>query len=84
MKKWYQSKTIWGVVIAFLGYVLSNIVGVPDLNIPSNADYDTLATLVKNVKESQGDISVILGQVMSLLGAAVAIYGRVKSDTKIG
>mgnify|MGYP006266851371 FL=1 len=84
MKKWYQSKTIWGVVIAFLGYVLSNIVGVPDLNIPANADYDTLATLVKNVKESQGDISVILGQVMSLLGAAVAIYGRVKSDTKIG
>jgi hypothetical protein len=84
MKKWYQSKTIWGVVIAFIGYVLSNIVGVPDLNIPANADYEALSTLVKNVKESQGDISVILGQVMGFIGTGLAIYGRIKAEGKIG
>lgn len=83
MKKWYQSKTIWGVVIAFVGYVLSNVVGVPDLNIPANADYEALSALVKNVKESQGDLSVVLGQVMGLLGTALAIYGRVKAEGQL-
>lgn len=83
MKKWYQSKTIWGVVIAFIGFLLTNVVGVPDLNIPANADYEALSTLVKNVKESQGDISIVLGQIMGLLGTAVAIYGRVKAEGQL-
>jgi hypothetical protein len=28
MKKWYQSKTIWGVLIAALGFVLTEVLKV--------------------------------------------------------
>lgn len=83
MKKWYQSKTIWGIAIAFFGYILANSVGVPDLNIPENADYNTLSAAVKSVKESQGDLSATLGQLMSLFGTLIAIYGRIKAEGQL-
>ena len=82
-KKWYQSKTIWGVLIAFIGYLVTTKLNVPDLNIPANADFDSLHQLVDQVKESQGSISNIAGQIMGIIGTIIAIYGRIKSETKI-
>jgi hypothetical protein len=82
-KKWYQSKTIWGIVIAFLGYILSNSLQVPDVNLPADANYDLMAQAVKSIHEAKGNLSVIIGQVMGLIGTIVAIIGRIKADTTI-
>lgn len=82
-KKWYQSKTIWGIIIAFVGYLLSNSLQVQDVSVPANADFDSLKELVNQIKAAQGNISVIAGQVMGIIGTIIAIYGRVKSDSKI-
>lgn len=82
-KKWYKSKTIWGIVIAFVGYLLSNSLQVHDISVPANADFDSLKELVNQMKDSQGNISVIAGQVMGIIGTIIAIYGRIKSDSKI-
>ena len=82
-KKWYQSKTIWGIVIAFVGYLLSNSLRVPEINLPANADYDLLAQSVKSISDAKGNISVIIGQIMGLFGSIIAIIGRIKADTLI-
>jgi len=82
-KKWYQSKTIWGIVIAFVGYLLSNSLQVHDVSVPANADFDSLKELINQIKDAQGNISVIAGQVMGIIGTIIAIYGRIKSDSKI-
>jgi len=82
-KKWYQSKTIWGIIIAFVGYLLSNSLQVQDVSVPANADFDSLKELVSQIQAAQGNISVIAGQVMGIIGTIIAIYGRVKSDSKI-
>jgi hypothetical protein len=56
-KSWYLSKTIWGVIIAFVGFVANQFfkVEIPDIS---------------------SDIAVVLGLV-------IALYGRVKAETKI-
>ena len=82
-KKWYQSKTIWGIIIAFVGYVLSNSLRVPEINLPPDANYDLLAQGVKSIADAKGNISVIIGQIMGLIGTIVAIIGRIKADTTI-
>jgi len=82
-KKWYQSKTIWGIIIAFVGYLLSNSLQVQDVSVPANADFDSLKELINQIKDAQGNISVIAGQVMGIIGTIIAIYGRIKSDSKI-
>jgi len=82
-KKWYQSKTIWGIIIAFVGYLLSNSLQVQDVSVPDNADFDSLKELVNQIKAAQGNVSVIAGQVMGIIGTIIAIYGRIKTDSKI-
>jgi hypothetical protein len=82
-KKWYQSKTIWGIVIAFVGYLLSNSLQVHDVSVPANADFDSLKELINQIKDAQGNVSVIAGQIMGIIGTIIAIYGRIKSDSKI-
>lgn len=82
-KKWYQSKTIWGIIIAFVGYILTNSLQVHDVSVPANADFDSLKELVNQIKAAQGNVSVIAGQVMGIIGTIIAIYGRIKTDSKI-
>lgn len=57
-KPWYLSKTIWGIIVAFAGFIANQFfkVQIPDIS---------------------SDIAVVLGLV-------IAIYGRVKAETKIG
>lgn len=82
-KNWWQSKTIWGILIAALGYFMTSILKVPEPTLPQNADYNTLLSYVKQIQDSKGNISAILGHIIGLIGTGVAIYGRVKADTAI-
>jgi hypothetical protein len=80
-KKWYQSKTIWGLVVALIGFVLNNALQV-ELDLPANADLGTIQEHIKQIKESNG-VNNIVAQVMAFAGTLFAIYGRVKADTSI-
>lgn len=82
-KAWYQSKTIWGILIAAVGYVLSEVLKVPDVQLPENADFDQLKAYVDAVKAAQGNVAVIISQVVSAVGTVLAIYGRAKAEGKI-
>lgn len=82
-KKWYQSKTIWGILIAAIGYFMTQVLKVDEPALPQNPDYNTLMAYVKAIQSSEGNISAILGQIIGLIGSGIAIYGRVKADTSI-
>lgn len=82
-KKWYQSKTIWGIAIAFLGFVLNNIFNVTDLNLPENADYATIMQHYEAVKAAKNNMAVLISELLSIVGTVIAIVGRVKADQKI-
>lgn len=82
MKKWYQSKTIWGIAIAFLGFVLNNYLKV-DVSLPENADYEILLDQFNKVKEAQSNTMVLVSELMSMAGTLIAIYGRFKAEEKL-
>lgn len=81
-KKWYQSKTIWGIVIAALGYVMTTL-GAEGPSLPANADFDQLKAYADSIKAAQGNWSVILGQIFAAVGTVVSIIGRFKAETKV-
>jgi hypothetical protein len=82
-KKWWSSKTIWGVLIAFLGFMLTEKLQVPDIQLPENADFEQLKAYADAIKEAEGNLGVIAGQLLSAFGTLLAIIGRVKAETKI-
>jgi len=82
-KKWYQSRTIWGIVIAFVGFALNKYLGVDGLELPKSTDYDQLTQQVEAIKDAQGNIMNLFSQVMAAFGALLALIGRVKAETKI-
>ncbi len=63
-KKWYLSKTIWGVLISVVGKLVAVIWGV-EID-PAAATHIT------------DTIVVVAGGIGSLAGDALAIYGRTK------
>ncbi len=83
MKKWYQSKTIWGVLIAALGFVLTEVLKVPEVTLPPDADFNQLKIYVDAINNANGNIGVIIGQVMGVVGTILGIIGRIKADGKI-
>jgi hypothetical protein len=83
MKKWYQSKTIWGVLIAALGFVLTEVLKVPEVTLPPDADFNQLKSYVDAINNANGNIGVIIGQVMGVVGTILGIIGRIKADGKI-
>jgi len=83
VKPWWQSKTIWGVVIAAVGFMLSQVLKVPDVALPENADFEQIKAYVDAIKAAEGNISVIISQVVAAIGTLLAIVGRVKADQKI-
>lgn len=82
-KSWYQSKTIWGILIAALGYVISEVLKVPDVQLPPNADFEQLKAYADAVKAAQGNVTVIISQAIAAVGSVLAIYGRMKAEGKI-
>lgn len=81
-KKWYQSKTIWGILIAALGYFMSRV-GVSDVVLPENADFEQLKTYAEAIKAAQGSWSSIIGEILAAVGAIVSIVGRFKAETTV-
>jgi hypothetical protein len=84
-KKWYQSATIWGVVIATIGALISKFLGVQpaDIGIPANPDFDQLKVIADQVVAAKGNLAGIIGAVMTGSGAIVAIYNRVVATAVI-
>jgi hypothetical protein len=83
-KKWYQSKTIWGIIIAALGVFITEYVGVSDIVLPENADFNQLKAYAEAIKAAQGNYAEIFGQIISSIGGILAIIGRINADQKIG
>ena len=81
-KKWYQSKTIWGIVIAALGFAATSVLQAP-IEVPANADFEQLKAHADAIKAAQGNVGIIIGQVIAAVGSIVAILGRVKADTPL-
>ena len=81
-KKWYQSKTIWGILIAALGYFMSTI-GVDYPSLPENADFEQLKAYAEAIKAAQGNWSSIIGQVLAGVGTVVSIIGRFQAEAKV-
>lgn len=82
MKKWYQSKTMWGIAIAFLGFILQNILKV-EISLPENADYETIQKHIEALKAAQNSTMSLISEGMSLIGTLIAIYGRFKAEEKL-
>lgn len=81
-KKWYQSKTIWGIVVAALGYFMMTI-GVENPTLPENADFEQLKAYAEAIKAAQGNLSTIIGQILAGIGTIVSIIGRFQAETKV-
>lgn len=81
-KKWYQSKTIWGIIVAALGYFMTRI-GAESPMLPENADFDQLKAYAEAIKAANGSLSVILGQVLAAAGTVMSIIGRFKAETQV-
>jgi hypothetical protein len=82
-KAWYKSKTIWGILIAAGGFILTEYLKVP-VDVSENADFEQLKAQVEAVKAANGNVSVILSQVISAFGSILAIIGRISAEDKIG
>jgi len=80
-KKWYQSKTIWGVLIALLGFFVTEKLQMQD--IPPDADTQQIIQYFEEFRNSNGDVAIIISQIAGILGSLLAIYGRIKADTTI-
>jgi NADPH:quinone reductase-like Zn-dependent oxidoreductase len=81
-KSWYQSKTIWGIVIAALGFVATQYFQVP-IDVPANPDFEQLKAHTEAIKAAQGNVGIIAGQIAAAIGSIVAIIGRIKADTPL-
>lgn len=80
-KKWYYSKTIWGILIALLGFVLNQVLKV-DIKLP---DSDVLTpTDIQNVRDAvTNSHSDLVSVVTIIVGVLLAVYGRFKATTKV-
>lgn len=81
-KKWWASKTIWGIAIATLGVLLSSVLKV-DVVLPTDATVDQTQTAIEAIKAAQGDLSAIAAQVITLIGLVVGVIGRIQAEKKI-
>ena len=84
MKKWYQSKTIGGILIALVGTALLALGVDPGVTLPVNPDVVQVQDYVTQVQNAHGNISTILGIALSAFGTVLGIIGRIKAETAIG
>lgn len=82
-KKWLKSKTVWGILIACIGWIAQTKLEVPDLQLPANPDFEQLKNYTQAIKDAHGSAAVIFAQVTSLIGYLVALYGRIVANEKI-
>ena len=84
-KKWYQSKTIWAIVVAAFAFFLHNTLQVSpaDINVPDNPDFNQLKNIASQVKSAHGNIANIITILIGSASSIAAIYNRVTSDSVI-
>lgn len=82
-KKWWQSKTIGGILLAAIGmlfYVLGIETGV---ELPPNADAEQIMAYYDQVKAADGNFSALISIGVSVIGFIMALVGRIKAQAKI-
>lgn len=72
-KKWYQSKTIIGVIVAALGAIIQHFYPELGIDLP-NAIEDVMST----ADQIAVSADVGIGAVTEIIGLAFAFYGRLK------
>lgn len=82
-KSWFLSKTILGVIITVIGFVCSQYFQVDISNIPPDPDAVQALEIIQTIKTNHNNIQVIASNIVVLLGAILAIVGRVKAEAKI-
>jgi cell division ATPase FtsA len=86
-KKWYSSKTIWGVIIALLGFILSQYlkvdISLPESDVLTPSDIESVKQAAQQMKEAHGSVSVLVSQIMVIVGSLLGVYGRFKAKTSI-
>ena len=82
-KKWYTSKTIWGIMIAVLGVLITNVLQVPGIELPKDATVDQAQAAIAAIKAAQGNVGLILAQVTTLVGLVIGVIGRIKAEKVI-
>jgi len=81
-KEWWQSKTIWGILIAFLSILFKSL-GIETPELPANADADQIAAYYEAIKAAKGSWESITTTVLSAFGFLWALYGRVTAKKEI-
>lgn len=82
-KNWYESKTIWGVLLASVGFFVSSSIQDEQIKAIQNADLVQLKQYAENIKNSNGNVAVVISQILSAIGAVVAIIGRLNANKSI-
>lgn len=82
-KKWYASKTIWGILIAALGVLTTRVLQVPDIALPADPTVDQAQVAIAAIKAAQGNFGLILSQITTLIGLVVGVIGRVQAEKNI-
>lgn len=84
-KPWYKSATIWGAFIALIGVALTYFTGVKaeDIGIPANPDVDQLKQIAAQVQAAHGNVSQLIGVILSAIGSLVAMYNRYVATAKL-
>lgn len=81
-KQWWKSKTIWGIAIAALGLLITNVLKV-DVVIPTDASVEEAAAILATIKSAQGNLGIIAGQITSVIGLIIGVIGRIEAEKKI-
>lgn len=82
-KKWWASKTIWGIIIAALGFVVTHVLQVPGIDLPTDPTVDQAQAAIAAIKAAQGNMGLIVGQVLTLVGLVMGVIGRIKAEKTI-
>ena len=82
-KKWWASKTIWGIIIAVLGIIVTDVLKVPDVNLPADATVDQVRSTLEAIKAAQGNLGLIFGHITTLAGLVLGVIGRIQAEKKI-
>ena len=82
-KKWWQSKTIWGIIIAALGVVISELLKVDGVVVPTDPAVTEAQSIIETIIASNGNIGVILGQLVTIFGLVMSVIGRIKAEKSI-
>lgn len=78
-KTWYQSKTLWGVIVSAVGKLVAGYFSLTVTDVDLGHATDAVVALTN---ADSLNAAIALGA--SFVGDAFAFYGRVKAEKTIG